>query len=105
MFGFYNHTYNQHYLCDGWPIQLHLSNQDIINDIFSFRKIAYEKYYSYPYGCVNEIMYNALIEYGIKLGFTTNKGYLSEETNPMLIPRIKIEPNMTIDQFKEILND
>lgn len=60
--------------------------------------------FSYPRGQYNEEKIDLLQELGIKMAFTTYKGYVTEGSEPMLLPRFIIWPNTSISTFASIVN-
>lgn len=108
---FGNHTFDAHDLLDGIPSLLHM-DQDLIiqdfeqiNELFDEIGLPKPQSIAFPYGKYNDtsILAAEIKEY--KLGFTVKKGFVYQDSPPMILNRIIVTPHMTPDKFKALLQD
>ncbi|MDR1000769.1 MAG: polysaccharide deacetylase family protein [Clostridiales bacterium] len=104
MFEFASHTNSLHYTIDNHSALCVLPNNLIDNDIkTSLDKVTNKIAFAYPYGEFNDSVIKTLKNNGIKLGFTTEAGYVTSNTNPFKINRFTIYQNFSINDFIDIV--
>jgi peptidoglycan/xylan/chitin deacetylase (PgdA/CDA1 family) len=97
-----NHTYNHRMLTDlnsgEQKSELEKTNH-ILSSILREKKI---RYFSSPVGKYNQTVLNTLKTEGFTLAFTTEHGWATGDTDPLLIPRVSVGPatNMALFRLK-----
>ncbi len=78
--------------------------RDDLNTSISKDYITNKTVFAYPYGKYNKQGIKALEELGFKLGVTVKKGYVAKDSNPYLLKRITIGPDMPLERFKQYVD-
>lgn len=99
---------------EGWTIGSHsgtharldlLSRSEIEKEVIASKKQLEQslrlpiRYFAYPRGRYNDVVLSSLKKAGYLLGLTIDEGFITEKTNPLLIPRIGINRSHMIDEF------
>jgi peptidoglycan/xylan/chitin deacetylase (PgdA/CDA1 family) len=97
-----NHTFNHRMLPELSPEEQKQeleSTNKILSGILRGKKI---RYFSYPVGKYNDSVIKTLKDEGFTLAFTTEHGWATSDTDPMLIPRVPVGPgtNMLVFRLK-----
>ena len=108
VFEFGSHTHDMHRRIGDVPLLVSESVDSIKADILqSFEyPLTFTTGFAYPFGRHSANARQALREVGIKFAFTTQWGYLYQDTNPLLIPRFSVvggPSGWTMAQFSEIV--
>ncbi|MCL2610656.1 MAG: polysaccharide deacetylase family protein [Defluviitaleaceae bacterium] len=74
--------------------------QDLIR---SFDFVNNHRTFAYPQGQYSAETIELLQDLGIRMAFTTQKGYITSKANAMILPRNIIFPNTSIQDFSDIL--
>jgi len=69
----------------------------------SQKRINNRRLFAYPSGQYNTQLVNMLKSNGVDLAFTTNKGYVNQSSNPMLINRITVYPAFDLKTFESVV--
>lgn len=99
---------------DGWQIGNHsmthvdltkLNSSQLIQEVKKSKQVLEKhlgpiKSFSYPSGRYNTKVEKALKDAGYLMGFTTNKGWASQKTNPLLEQRVYCYSSMDIKEFE-----
>lgn len=72
-------------------------------EIKNVEKLLQSKYFVYPIGHTNEASLRALKELKYQLAFTTKSGFVTTESNKLLLPRKRVNGDMGIKAFKALL--
>jgi len=89
----------------GQTLLIAASKEDIIADTMrSFEFVSNNRAYAYPLGMFNETVINALVEAGIKIAFTVNRGYVDANSDPFRLPRFTIYQTTNIGRFSDIVS-
>jgi peptidoglycan/xylan/chitin deacetylase (PgdA/CDA1 family) len=62
------------------------------------------RYFSYPVGKYNQTAINTLKSEGFALAFTTESGWVDQDTDPFMIPRVSVGPATNLELFKAKVN-
>lgn len=101
VYNYYGHTHALHNLTN--KNQSHLvvkSTADIKNDLQLNRRILKDMtYLAYPFGQYNQTTIQLLKETGFTMAYTIKNGKATLGINKMTIPRVGIEPNVSLKEF------
>jgi len=109
---FGNHTFDAHdFGKNGKALLQTMTYDEIVNDfkkinmLFEQIGIAPTKSIAYPFGKYSDNAIRAAKDSGHNIGFTVKYGLVYQDSAPMLLNRIIIPSNITIDEFKKLLQD
>ena len=79
------------------------------NDIFfdiqkSIEKVDNNYAFAYPFGHYNDTAIKALKDTGYNLAFTVEGGRVKKGTDKYKLPRVRINGNTSINEFKKAVN-
>jgi len=105
VFEFGSHTHNMHASVDDVPLLVSGDRADILADILqSFESpLTFITGFAYPFGGYSQNACLALQDAGVLFAFTTSEGYLSQNTNPMFIPRFQVTSEWDMSHFMEVI--
>jgi len=106
VFEFGSHTHAMHRSVNGVPMLVSGSRVDILEDILrSFEApLTFITGFAYPFGRHSQNARFALQDAGVLFAFTTTEGYLSQNTNPLLIPRFQVTSQWSMAHFMEVVH-
>ncbi|MCL2577259.1 MAG: polysaccharide deacetylase family protein [Defluviitaleaceae bacterium] len=102
-----NHTFAKHHLVEGTPYTafVYYGRDTIIQDLLRcFDFVNDHRAFAYPQGQYSEETIEILEYLGITMAFTTQSGYITSDSNNMLLPRFVIFPNTSTRRFSDIVN-
>ena len=102
-----NHTFATHHIVLGTDKTafVYYDIEYVRNDILRcFDFVNHHNVFAYPQGQYCDEKIQLLKELGIKMAFTTHKGYVNTKTAPMLLPRFIVWPNTSMSDFSSIVN-
>lgn len=99
---FQNHSWNLHRKQNGKGVALSLSEEEINSDFEKMSSFKFS-YFAYPYGHYNDTFKEAVKDSDYKLAFTFGPtyNYVTRNSYPYEIPRIKINGESTVDTIKK----
>ncbi|MDR1640802.1 MAG: polysaccharide deacetylase family protein [Clostridiales bacterium] len=104
VFTYGSHTYNLHYHTDNTTAIMKASPTEALADFKkSLLRIQDRTIFSYPEGRHNEQIVSMLEHNGITMGFTVKEGYVTMNSNPMLLERITIYNAYGINILEKIV--
>ncbi len=62
------------------------------------------KYFAYPYGANNETVKQAVARAGYEIAVTVKVGQITKASDPLVLNRKNVDPNLTISQYAQLLN-
>jgi uncharacterized repeat protein (TIGR02543 family) len=100
-----SHTYNMHIgQAGGIGKMLNAAEDEIVRDIKKSVKIlGRNEALAYPFGHYNSAVKAAVKKAGIKLAFTTKNGKLLPGTDAYELPRVRVNADVSFDEFKKLL--
>jgi peptidoglycan/xylan/chitin deacetylase (PgdA/CDA1 family) len=108
VFSIQSHSHAFHQMEEGQALLSIRTEEEIREDLaFAWAEIDRHiepgiRAFAYPYGVTSPAAVKVLKEQGVSLAFTTQTGYLTKETDPLLIPRFGITPSVTMEDFQQI---
>ena len=108
VFEFGSHSHYMHRRVDGQPAFKHESVYTIRDDLlrsFDF-PLTFRNGFAFPHGFYCENSLAALREVGVRFAFTTQTGYLTQNVDPLRIPRFSIiggPDGHTMQDFSDIM--
>jgi cellulose synthase/poly-beta-1,6-N-acetylglucosamine synthase-like glycosyltransferase/glycosyltransferase involved in cell wall biosynthesis/O-antigen/teichoic acid export membrane protein/peptidoglycan/xylan/chitin deacetylase (PgdA/CDA1 family) len=103
----------------GWDVGSHsathadtalLNEAEIAEEIVDSRKVLEHKlnipirYFAYPKGKYSPAVISAVREAGYALAFSMDEGFVTENTNPVAVPRIGVDRTHTFPEFKALFS-
>ena len=70
----------------------------------SQKRIQNKKLFAYPSGQYNTPLVNMLKSNGVDMAFTTVKGYVTQNSNPLLLNRITVYPDFNLNTFGSVVS-
>jgi peptidoglycan/xylan/chitin deacetylase (PgdA/CDA1 family) len=108
IFSIHSHSHTFHQLQDGKPMLTVKTQEEIQEDLdFAWAEIDRHiepgfRAFAYPYGVASEAAIDVLKNQDVQLAFTTKTGYVTEESDPLLLPRFSITPSVSMEDFQSI---
>lgn len=104
VFEFANHTTRLHTRNKKGTAFVTSDKEQIESDLLECEDfVSTKKVFAYPFGVYNDSSIELLKNNGYKLGFTSEDGYNTKETDPLKLKRNCVYLNMDILKFKNIL--
>jgi len=104
VFEFASHTHLLHTLNNGISGFVSATIDEARADlILSQRRVQNRRLFSFPYGQYNTQLVNMLRFNGVDLAFTVNRGYVTQNSNPLLLNRFTIYSNTSLSNFQRIV--
>jgi len=104
VFEFGSHTNALHTPVNGKTGLVTASPQDAAADLQrSQKRLNNKKLFSYPLGQYTDQIVKMARNNGVDLAFTINKGYVTQNSNPMLLKRITVYTGITLKTFESIV--
>lgn len=101
-----SHTHNMHRggcpVNHGGIIQC-INYEEGINDLKKSKELLNAESIAYPFGDINDHAKDIVKNSGFSLGFTTNYGKITPNMDKFSLPRIRINGNITLEEFKKSL--
>ena len=107
VFNYHGHSHALHSLTDSNESFLTAKNRDeVIQDLLLNRQLLNNTtYFAYPFGQYNEETIEIMSEAGFTMAYTTQMGRARLGMNKLLIPRMGIEPHLSIQEFAKRVNN
>lgn len=106
VFEFGSHTNGMHNMIHGVPLLLKESDQAILQDLETSRKLLNNPdSFAYPFGAYNIRTIELLKKAGFKYAFTTADNRVKIGDNPYELGRIVVGPSTTLNVFKKLVLD
>lgn len=103
VFSFEGHTHNLHWLNNQNCGALVCEPADIVAaDLAKSMAVLPQSYFAYPFGQYNEQTIQQLKNAGIRMGFTTKKGFVQVGDDAYRLNRIDVKRNMKFEEFKSL---
>ena len=71
--------------------------------IRSQKRLDHSRLFAYPLGQYNAQIVDMLHKNGVDLAFTNNKGYVNQNSNPLLLNRVTVYSNFDLSIFESIV--
>ena len=69
----------------------------------SLKRIHNRYLFAYPGGQYNANLVDMVKNSGVVLAFTTNKGYVNQNSNPLLLNRVTVYPDFSLSTFESVV--
>lgn len=108
---FGNHTFDAHDFTDEKPLLLTMTGEEVLADFEKVHELFHQlglpqpKSIAYPFGKYSDIVIESAKQRGYNIGFTVKYGFVFQDSPPMALNRIIIPSNISIDEFKALLQD
>jgi peptidoglycan/xylan/chitin deacetylase (PgdA/CDA1 family) len=108
LFSIQSHSHTFHQLQDSEPMLTVKTQEEIQEDLdFAWAEIDRHiepgfRAFAYPYGVASQAAKNVLNNQNVTLAFTTEVGYVTKESDPLLLPRFSITPSVAMEDFQSI---
>lgn len=101
VFNYHAHTHNLHNLTNKNQSYVVAKSRDFVKkDLMLNRSLLNNTtYIAYPFGQFNNDTFKIMRETGFTLAYTTKPGYATLGSDKLQIPRMGIEPNISLRQF------
>jgi len=104
VFEYGSHTHAMHFMDDDVAALEFKSIGEIQEDIRqSFESFLTFPGFAYPFGRHSRNAINALRSEGVRFAFTTQWGYVNQNTNPFRLPRFSVASDLNMEQFIRIV--
>jgi len=106
VFDFASHTDSLHYTgADGQTSFISAPADQAKSDFLrSQKRVADKKLFAFPSGQYNAQLVDMLKNNGVDIAFTTNKGYISQNSNPMLLNRVTVYADLDLKTFESVVS-
>jgi peptidoglycan/xylan/chitin deacetylase (PgdA/CDA1 family) len=105
VFTYGSHTNALHYATDGVTGLIKASQEAADADLkMSLKHVQDRTIFAYPQGRYNKGIIQVLENNGIELAFTINPGYVTMDSNPMLLNRITIYSDFSVKLLEKIVS-
>ena len=107
VYNYHGHSHALHSLTDSNESFLTAKSRDeVIQDLLLNRQLLNNTtYFAYPFGQYNEETIEIMLEAGFTMAYTTQMGRARLGMNKLLIPRMGIEPHLSIQEFAKRVNN
>lgn len=106
VFSYYSHTDTFHGSVRGVSgFTFHDKDLVAADTLKSFESVKSLLAFAYPLGMYNDTVIEILTELGVRLAFTTERGYVTPSSNPYQLPRLIISPTHTLQDFKSLIQE
>ena len=104
VFEYASHTNLLHKPVDGRSGFVSVSLEEAQADLIrSLKRVNNDKLFAYPLGQYNAQMVEMLRNNGIDLAFTINKGYVNQNSNPLLLNRVTVYSSFDLATFESVV--
>jgi len=104
VFEFASHSHLLHTFNNGISGFVSASIDEARSDlILSQRRVQNRRVFSFPFGQYNRQLVDMLRFNGVDLAFTIHKGYVTRNSDPLLLNRFTIYSNTSLSQFQHIV--
>ncbi|BES66242.1 hypothetical protein SANA_26810 [Gottschalkiaceae bacterium SANA] len=108
LFSIQSHSHTFHQQQDDKPMLTVKTQEEIQEDLdFAWAEIDRHiepgfRAFAYPYGVASQAAIDVLKNQDVQLAFTTKTGYVTKESDPLLLPRFSITPSVSVEDFQSI---
>ncbi|MDR1558519.1 MAG: polysaccharide deacetylase family protein [Clostridiales bacterium] len=104
IFEFASHTHALHTPVNGKTGLVSVTPDEAQADlILSQKRINNRKLFAYPLGQYNTRVVDMLRNNGVDMAFTINKGYVNQNSNPLLLNRVTVYASCDIKTFESVV--
>jgi len=105
VFEYGSHTNALHYItADGKSGLVSVSLDQAQSDLqLSQKRINNTRLFAYPSGQYDDGIIDMLKKSGVDLAFTSSKGYVNQNSNPLLLNRVTVYPDFDIQTFESVV--
>ena len=106
VFAFASHTHAMHHRIDRIPVLRTATVEEISADIEKSLAgpLTLSNVFAYPFGGHSENAIYALQKAGFDIAFIVRDGYVTVDSDPLMLPRFDITSTMTMSEFSQIVH-